>query len=152
MGFEQENNAQDLKSLGNTKTEYIDKYSPALLESFDNKFPEHTYTVNLEAFEFSALCPKTGQPDFAKIHIQYVPDKKLVESKSLKLYLFSFRNHGSFHENVVNMIAKDLFELLKPRQISVYGDFHARGGIAIKPSVTLYNKELLQHGSPKTKT
>ena len=79
------------------------------------------------------MCPKTGQPDFATIYISYVPDQKLVESKSLKLYLFSFRNHGDFHEDCVNIIMKDLIRLLDPKYIEVWGKFLPRGGLSIDP-------------------
>ena len=83
--------------------------------------------------EFTSLCPMTGQPDFAAIYISYVPDQKLVESKSLKLYLFSFRNHGDFHEDCVNIIMKDLIKLMEPKYIEVWGKFTPRGGLAIDP-------------------
>ena len=83
--------------------------------------------------EFTSLCPITGQPDFANIVISYVPDGKLVESKSLKLYLFSYRNHGDFHEDVVNKIMKDLIALLEPKYIEVWGRFLPRGGLSIDP-------------------
>jgi 7-cyano-7-deazaguanine reductase len=89
--------------------------------------------VYLDAPEFTAVCPKTGQPDFATIKILYCPDKKLVESKSLKFYLFAFRGMGMFHEFVVNKIARDLFEVMQPHWIEVQGDFMPRGGISINP-------------------
>lgn len=134
-----EENTQHLKSLGAGATEYPQDYSPTVLESFQNKFPGVDYIVELECPEFTALCPKTKQPDFANIVIRYTPDEKLVESKSLKLYLFSFRQHGSFHEEVINMIARDLNELMKPKWIEVRGDFMPRGGISINPVVRLTN-------------
>lgn len=137
MDATQANNAQSLKSLGSGATDYPTKYAPEVLESFDNKFPGVDYVVELDCTEFTALCPKTQQPDFATILIRYVPDKKLVESKSLKLYLFSFRNHGSFHENCVNQIAQDLFKLMEPKWIEVKGNFYPRGGISINPLVRL---------------
>ena len=136
-----DNNAQNLKSLGGGKTDYPQTYAPQVLESFDNKYPDTKYVVELDCTEFTALCPKTQQPDFAKIKVRYSPDTKLVESKSMKLYLFSFRNHGSFHENVVNMIARDLFELLKPHWIEVQGYFMPRGGISINPFVRLEHRK-----------
>lgn len=120
-----------LKSLGQGSTEYITEYSPELLEAFENAFPNQNYEVFLDCPEFTALCPKTKQPDFGHIEIHYVPDTKLVESKSLKLYLFSFRNHGSFHEEVVNIIGRDLVALLQPRWLEVTGKFMPRGGISI---------------------
>ena len=94
--------------LGNQKVKYPDNYAPEVLETFLNKHPDNDYFVKFNCPEFTSLCPMTGQPDFAAIYISYVPDQKLVESKSLKLYLFSFRNHGDFHEDCVNIIMKDL--------------------------------------------
>jgi 7-cyano-7-deazaguanine reductase len=91
--------------------------------------------VTFTAPEFTTLCPKTGQPDFATLTIRYIPSKLLVESKSLKLYLFGFRNHGDFHEDVVNVIYDDLFRLLKPKYMEVCGKFSPRGGISIDPFV-----------------
>ena len=96
--------------LGN-KTKYPTDYAPEVLEAFINKHPGNDYFVKFNCPEFTSLCPMTGQPDFAAIYISYVPDQKLVESKSLKLYLFSFRNHGDFHEDCVNIIMKDLIQL-----------------------------------------
>ncbi len=129
-----------LKALG-SKTPYVyDRPAPELLEAFDNKHPENLYVVNLYCNEFTSLCPMTGQPDWGKFVIKYVPNKLCVESKSLKLYLFSFRNHGEFHEDVTNRIAKDLFKLIKPHYLQVYGDFSSRGGIAIHPFVQLWGK------------
>ncbi|MBN2485899.1 MAG: NADPH-dependent 7-cyano-7-deazaguanine reductase QueF [Bacteroidales bacterium] len=118
--------------LGN-KTEYPANYNPSLLESFDNKHPENNYWVKFNCPEFTSLCPITGQPDFATLYISYVPDKKLVESKSLKLYLFSYRNHGAFHEDCINIIMKDLVQLLDPNYIEVLGKFLPRGGLSIDP-------------------
>lgn len=119
--------------LGNQHVNYPNNYDPTLLESFDNKHPENDYFVKFNCPEFTSLCPITGQPDFATITISYVPDEKLVESKSLKLYLFSFRNHGDFHEDCVNIIMKDLINLLNPKYIEVWGKFLPRGGISIDP-------------------
>lgn len=119
--------------LGSAKTSYPDRYSPAVLEAFVNKHPGRDYWVTFTCPEFTSLCPMTGQPDFATITIQYVPDKRMVESKSLKLYLFSFRNHGDFHEDCVNVILNDLVALMDPKYIEVFGRFNARGGISIDP-------------------
>ena len=119
--------------LGNTGTRYPDKYAPEVLETFKNKHPENEYDVTFLCPEFTSLCPKTGQPDFAKIIIRYIPREDMVESKSLKLYLFSFRNHGDFHEDCVNMIMKDLVSLMNPRYLEVTGIFTPRGGISIYP-------------------
>jgi len=101
------------------------------LEAFPNRNPGRYYKVILETEEFTCLCPITGQPDFAKIRIEYVPDSKIVESKSLKLYLWSYRNEGAFHEHVVNTILDDLVALLDPHYMKVSGVFNIRGGIGI---------------------
>lgn len=119
--------------LGNTGTRYPDKYSPEILETFVNKHPDNEYLVTFMCPEFTSLCPKTGQPDFAKIIINYIPRELMVESKSLKLYLFSFRNHGDFHEDCINIIMKDLVKLMNPRYLEVIGIFTPRGGISIYP-------------------
>ena len=101
------------------------------LEAFPNHDPERDYIVTLTTDEFTCLCPVTGQPDFAKITIRYIPDKKVVESKSLKLYFWSYRNEGVFHEHVTNTILDDLVKALSPRWCEVVADFSMRGGIAI---------------------
>ena len=123
-----------LRSLG-SRTDAPKDYDPSVLEAFSNQHAERDYWVTFTAPEFTTLCPKTGQPDFATLTIRYIPAKRLVESKSLKLYLFGFRNHGDFHEDVVNVIYDDLFRLLKPKYMEVYGKFAARGGISIDPFV-----------------
>ena len=128
------NDLNRLKALGNNVKGTGD-YDPSLLESFANKHPERDYWVTFTCPEFTTLCPKTGQPDFATLTVRYIPAKRLVESKSLKLYLFGFRNHGDFHEDVVNVIYDDLTKLLKPRYMEVVGKFAARGGISIDPFV-----------------
>jgi 7-cyano-7-deazaguanine reductase len=122
----------DLKNLGKP-TVYEFNYSHEMLETFENRHPENDYWVKFNCPEFTSLCPITGQPDFAAIYISYIPDVKMVESKSLKLYLFSFRNHGGFHEDCVNIIMKDLIKLMEPRYIEVWGKFTPRGGISIDP-------------------
>jgi 7-cyano-7-deazaguanine reductase len=119
--------------LGAGSTKYPTDYSADLLEAFPNKHPEADYLVTLDCPEFTSLCPKTGQPDFGHIVINYIPGEMMVESKSLKLYLFSFRNHGDFHEDCINIIMKDLIKLMNPRYIEVIGNFTPRGGIAIRP-------------------
>ncbi|MEK7808744.1 MAG: preQ(1) synthase [Chloroflexota bacterium] len=101
------------------------------LEAFPNHNPERDYIVTLTTDEFTCICPVTGQPDFAKITIRYIPDKKVVESKSLKLYFWSYRNEGVFHEHVTNTILDDLVKVLSPRWCEVVADFSMRGGIAI---------------------
>ncbi|MDY6372989.1 MAG: preQ(1) synthase [Bacteroidales bacterium] len=118
--------------LGN-KTDYPTQYAPEVLEAFDNKHPDVDYFVKFNCPEFTSLCPITSQPDFATIYISYIPDKKLVESKSLKLYLFSYRSKGEFHENCVNTIMKDLIALMEPKYIEVWGKFMPRGGLSIDP-------------------
>ena len=125
---------ENLKTLGKTTKASTD-YDPTMLDAFANKHPERDYWVTFTAPEFTTLCPKTGQPDFATLTIRYIPGKKLVESKSLKLYLFGFRNHGDFHEDVINVIYNDLVQLLKPKYMEVYGKFAPRGGISIDPFV-----------------
>ena len=119
--------------LGNSHTAYPTDYAPEVLETFVNKHPENEYLVTFHCPEFTSLCPKTGQPDFATIYISYIPREKMVESKSLKLYLFSFRNHGDFHEDCVNIIMKDLVKLMDPKYLEVTGIFTPRGGISIYP-------------------
>src|SRR5690242_13629210 len=99
------------------------------LETFPNPSPGRDYVIRFECPEFTCVCPMTGQPDFATIFIEYVPDKTCVELKSLKLYLWSYRNEGAFHEAVTNKILDDLLGALKPRRLKVTGDFLVRGGI-----------------------
>jgi 7-cyano-7-deazaguanine reductase len=99
------------------------------LETFANPRPERDYEINFECPEFTCVCPRTGQPDFATIRIQYVPDSLCIELKSLKLYLWSFRNEGAFHEDVTNRILDDLVQACRPRSMAVVGDFNVRGGI-----------------------
>ena len=128
-----ENELGNVSLLGNQHTKYPTDYAPEVLETFINKHPDNDYVVTFNCPEFTSLCPKTHQPDFAKIIINYIPREKMVESKSLKLYLFSFRNHGDFHEDCVNMIMKDLVKLMEPKYLEVIGIFNPRGGISIYP-------------------
>ena len=107
-----------------------------LLETFDNQYPDREYTIEIVCPEFTSLCPKTGQPDFATIAIRYIPDRTCVELKSLKLYLWSFRNEGHFHEAVTNLILDDLVKVLRPRFLEIVGDFFVRGGIHTVVTVT----------------
>jgi len=125
-------NKEGLQSLGK-KTEYSTDYAPEVLETFENLHPQNDYWVQFNCPEFTTLCPITGQPDFAEIKIMYIPGERMVESKSLKLYLFSFRNHGDFHEDCVNTIMKDMVKLMQPKYIEVLGLFTPRGGISIYP-------------------
>ena len=136
-----------LKSLG-SKTVYQFDVNPDVLETFErvhaNDDAHHLLLVpfKMPAIEFTSLCPKTKQPDFARIEIAYIPDKRMVESKSLKLYLFSYRNHGAFHESCITQIAEDLWKLLKPHYLRVIGDFTPRGGLAIKPIMQRFRDDV----------
>jgi 7-cyano-7-deazaguanine reductase len=120
-----------LRALKQGHTAYPDTPLPDLLETFDNAHPERDYWITFDCPEFTALCPITGQPDFGRIRIRYVPDRTCLESKSLKLYLFAYRNHGAFHEDVVNRVLNDLVRAVAPRRATVTGTFHPRGGIRI---------------------
>lgn len=135
--------SKELKTfaLGAAQTEYPTTYAPELLEAFDNKNPGKIAWTTFVCTEFTSLCPKTAQPDFARVFINYIADKKMVESKSLKLYLFSFRNHGDFHEDCIQTICDDLVALMKPKYIEVVGEFTPRGGIAIYPYASYAAKE-----------
>jgi len=131
--------------LGSQKTAYTDSYDPDVLETFENLHQDNDYVVTLDGYEFTSKCPRTGQPDFAKIVINYIPNKRMVESKSLKLYLFSFRNNGDFHEDCVNKIMKDLIHLMDPKYIEVRGIFSPRGGISIYPFANWANPEFPEY-------
>ena len=135
--------AEDITLLGKKNVNYHYDYCPEILETFENRHPDNDYWVKFNCPEFTTLCPITGQPDYATIYISYVPGARMVESKSLKLYLVSFRNHGDFHEDVVNVIMKDLIRLMDPKYIEVWGKFLPRGGISIDP--------FANYGRPGTK-
>lgn len=105
------------------------RLSNEILETFPNPQAGRDYTIRMQIPEFTCLCPKTGQPDFATLHLEYVPDRKCVELKSLKLYVWSFRNEGAFHEAITNRILDDLVRLMQPRFIRLKADFNVRGGI-----------------------
>ncbi|MBR3122728.1 MAG: NADPH-dependent 7-cyano-7-deazaguanine reductase QueF [Prevotella sp.] len=137
-----ERNQEQLQQLGQ-KVQIPADYAPEVLETFENVHPDNDYWVRFNCPEFTTLCPITGQPDFAEIRIAYVPAERMVESKSLKLYLFSFRNHGDFHEDCVNTIVKDLVRLMQPKYLEVRGLFTPRGGISIWPYAN--------YGQPGTK-
>ncbi len=122
-----------LTKLGGPTEYRYDHPDAAMLEVFDNQHPDAPWVVGLDCREFTSLCPMTGQPDFGRVHIHYVPGRLCVESKSLKLYLGAYRNHGAFHEDCVNRIADDLVTVMAPRWLRVFGDFAVRGGIAIRP-------------------
>ncbi|HEY9571442.1 MAG TPA: preQ(1) synthase, partial [Metalysinibacillus sp.] len=112
---------------------YLFEYAPEVLEAVPNLHTGRDFFVKFNCPEFTSLCPMTGQPDFATMYLSFIPDELLVESKSLKLYLFSFRNHGDFHEDCVNIIMNDLIQLINPRYIEVWGKFTPRGGLSIDP-------------------
>lgn len=137
------NELEGISLLGNQNVQYNFDYTPEVLETFINKHPDNDYWVKFNCPEFTSLCPITGQPDFATIYIRYVPNERMVESKSLKLYLFSFRNRGDFHEDCVNIIMKDLIALMDPRYIEIWAKFTPRGGISIDP--------YCNYGKPGTK-
>ena len=136
-----EKELEGVSLLGNQNTKYHYDYDPSVLETFLNKHQENDYVVTFNCPEFTSLCPKTGQPDFAKIVVNYIPRERMVESKSLKLYLFSFRNHGDFHEDCVNIIMKDLVKLMNPKYLEVIGIFMPRGGISIYPFANYADEE-----------
>lgn len=127
---------QELKQLGSQGTEYrLSGPSRGVLETFENKYPNREYIVEFVFPEFTSLCPKTGQPDFATIEVRYSPDRKCIESKSLKLYFFAYRNYGSFMETIINKILEDLVGVCSPRWMQVLGKFNARGGTVINVEV-----------------
>ena len=111
-----------------------------ILETFQNKYQKRDYVINIIIPEFTCICPVTGQPDFATINIKYIPDKKCIESKSLKLYIYSYRNFGIFYEDSINRILDDCIKICDPRWMRVTGEFNPRGGISISPTAE-YKKE-----------
>ncbi len=121
----------DLTLLGRSESRLPASPDEAKLEIFPNRNPERDYWITLDCPEFTSLCPVTGQPDFAKIQVRYIPDRNCVETKSLKFYLASFRNCPSFNEEVVNRILTDLVAATDPRRMIVHGQFGSRGGIAL---------------------
>lgn len=131
----------NLKLLGRTDTEYSTRVDPDLLETFANQFPDRDYQVVMFTDEFTSLCPVTGQPDYGSIEVRYVPGERCIESKSLKFYLFSYRQEPTFMETVVNRILEDLVRACRPRRMTVSGKFKARGGIAIEVSAQYSKSE-----------
>lgn len=134
-------NTNHLKNLGSaeTKYEYLNpNYS--ILEVFENQYPIRDYNVVYEFDEFTSLCPKTGQPDFATIKVSYIPDRFCIETKSLKLYFLAYRQYGSFMETIVNKILEDCIFICRPRKMEISGFFNARGGTKIKVTAS-YTKE-----------
>lgn len=122
----------ELRHLGSADTDYrLDAPSKDTLETFNNKCLVRNYKIQFIFSEFTSLCPKTGQPDFATIEINYIPDKLCIESKSLKLYFFAYRGYGSFMETITNKILEDLVSVCEPKWMQILGRFNARGGIFI---------------------
>jgi len=124
--------ARGITLLGAGRTDYPTHPDRARLECFPNKHPRRPYTIEFDCPEFTAVCPITGQPDFGHLRIRYVPRRHCIESKSLKLYLFSFRNTGVFHEEVVNRVLDDIVAACQPAEAEVVGDFRPRGGISLR--------------------
>jgi len=123
----------ELTVLGARTAYHYDEPSAEVLEVFQSPARQSEWAVSLECAEFTSLCPVTGQPDYGRLYVDYVPDGLCIESKSLKLYLMRYRNHGAFHEQCVNQVADDIASRARPLYLRVFGDFNPRGGIAIKP-------------------
>jgi len=121
----------DLKLLGKSGTGFPESVSPAILETFENRYPQRDYVIHFDCEDFTSLCPVTGQPDFAELHIEYVAAGRCIETKSLKFYLSSYRNCASFNEEVANRILEDLVSACAPRRMKVIGRFASRGGIRV---------------------
>ena len=133
---------KDLKQLGSEKTDYhYEGPRMDILETFENQYPKRNYETEFHFPEFTSLCPKTGQPDFATIKIIYVADQKCIETKSLKLYLFAYRQYGSFMETITNKILEDLVNICDPRKMKVIGIFNPRGGISINVKAEYSRKD-----------
>jgi 7-cyano-7-deazaguanine reductase len=127
---------ETLRLLGRSETALPEVPSSATLETFPNRYPHRDYVIRFAVEDFTSLCPITGQPDFATIEVQYVADKLCIETKSLKFYLASFRNHRSFNEEVANRILDDLVSACAPRTMTVHGEFASRGGISVSVEAT----------------
>ena len=121
----------DLKLLGRSETHYPSRPTAKTLETYPNRYPQRDYWIRFDCEDFTSLCPITGQPDFAKLRIEYVPGARCIETKSLKFYLASFRNTRSFNEEISNRILEDIVAACQPRQLRVHGQFAARGGISV---------------------
>ena len=145
-------NIKGLTLLKKSRTRFADSPDKARLEAFENAYPDRDYVVRFDAPEFTALCPVTGQPDFGRIIIEYTPDRLCLESKSLKLYLFSYRNCQTFHEEAVNRILDDLVRTVKPRTAKVTGEFRARGGISITAEACYSQSDKSSAGRPAAKS
>jgi 7-cyano-7-deazaguanine reductase len=136
MGTKKSQAKQNFRLLGSSEAKYPERPSPDVLETFDNRFRRRSYEVRFDCAEFTSMCPVTGQPDFAVIHIRYVPDKRCIETKSLKFYLASYRHARSFNEEIVNRILEDLVAACNPRRMTVLGEFSSRGGISVTVDAT----------------
>jgi len=134
-----------LNLLGKSGAGFPQTVSPDILETFDNRYPHRDYVIHFDCEDFTSLCPVTGQPDFAELHIQYVAGKRCIETKSLKFYLASFRNCAAFNEEVANRILEDLVAACSPRRMKVTGSFASRGGI----SVTVEAEHVSKQGTRK---
>lgn len=136
---------KEISLLGNAAAKWPQSPEEATLETFTNRSPENAYWVLLDFPEFCSLCPVTGQPDTARIKIQYIPAEKCIETKSLKFYLSSFRNHPSFNEEIVNRILEDLSKAVQPKKMKVRGEFSSRGGISLTAQASYpYTEEELE--------
>lgn len=124
----------ELTLLKQNESNYPESPEGTILETFQNRYPDRNYWITFECPEFTSRCPVTNQPDFGRITIHYVPKSLCIESKSLKLYLFAFRNHNTFHEDAVNRILDDLVMVARPREMRIEGVFNPRGGISINVS------------------
>jgi 7-cyano-7-deazaguanine reductase len=137
-----------LKHLGSGKTSYaFAEPTAAILEAFPNKYPDRDYQICFEHPEFTSLCPKTGQPDFATIEITYIPDQLCIETKSLKLYFTAYRNHGSFMETITNKILDDLVSVCRPRQMQVVALFNPRGGTSLTVTAEFVKEDAAPMGT-----
>jgi 7-cyano-7-deazaguanine reductase len=130
------NNRRGLKLLGASGAPFPETPTPETLETFENRYPQRDYIIRFECADFTSLCPITGQPDFAKLRIEYVADQKCIETKSLKFYLASYRNSRSFNEEVANRILDDMVAACSPRRMTVHGEFASRGGISVTVEAT----------------
>ena len=133
---------EKLKLLGRSDIAFPSAPTASTLDTFKNKFSQRNYRIRFESTEFTSMCPVTGQPDFAQVTIDYIPDALCIETKSLKFYLASFRNTRSFNEEIVNRILEDLIEACTPRWVNVHGEFSARGGISVTVDATYPDTEI----------
>jgi 7-cyano-7-deazaguanine reductase len=131
MANKKSNGKPQFRLLGSSEARHPDRPTVETLETFPNRFSKRSYWIHFDCSEFTSMCPVTGQPDFAVIHIRYIPDELCIETKSLKFYLASFRHTKSFNEEIVNRILDDLLVVCSPREMEVHGEFSSRGGISV---------------------